>query len=210
MVEGVKTCLGGLHSAKICLYSVDFHEIEWLQQQAKWQEAGRILADAAKAIEVGGAGFLLICSNTMHKVAPLIESEISIPLLHIADATAQQLIADGVTRVGLLGTRFTMEQDFYKEKLIKQYHIDVVVPEPAEREMVDRVIFSELCLGNVNPASRDAYLKVMDSMHARGAQAIILGCTEIDLLISSKYTDIPLYDTTAIHCAAAVQSAIQE
>lgn len=207
--EGVKAHLGGLHSAKICLFSVDFHEIELLQQQAKWEEAGSILANAAKAIEVGGADFLMICSNTMHKVVPLIEAKISIPLLHIADATAQQLIADGVTRVGLLGTRFTMEQDFYKEKLINQYHIDVVIPEAAEIELVDQVIFSELCLGKVNPASRDAYLNVMDSMHARGAQAIILGCTEIDLLISSKYTDIPLYDTTAIHCAAAVQAAIE-
>ena len=206
--EGIKQELGGLHSAKICMYSVDFGQIEKLQHQGNWAATAEILSSAAQAVEAGGADFLIICTNTMHKVAPEIEKAISIPLLHIADATAERLQENNIKRVGLLGTRFTMEEDFYKGRLIDKYTIDVVVPEPDEQEIVHDVIYSELCLGNVNDRSLLKYLDIIDELYAKGAEAVILGCTEIALLVQQKHTTVPLYDTTEIHASAAVKLAI--
>lgn len=205
--EGVKTQLGGLHSAKICLYSVDFSEIEKLQHQGKWDETAIILSQAAQSVEAGGADFLLICTNTMHKVADEIQANISIPILHIADATAEQLVIDGITKVGLLGTRFTMEQDFYKSRLTEKFGIDVLVPNSDDRTIVHEVIYDELCLGTINPDSKEQYLSIVDNLHAQGAQAVILGCTEIALLINQNDTAVPLYDTTEIHAKSAVELA---
>lgn len=202
--EGVKTRLGGLHSARILLYSVDFQEIERLQHQGDWAATGDILAQAASAVERGGADGLVICTNTMHKVAEQIERALSIPLLHIADATGSRLVADGVRRVGLLGTRFTMEQPFYRERLEQRFGIDVLVPEQAGRERVHRIIYDELCLGRVRDSSRQAYLEIIGSLRQAGAEAVILGCTEIALLVQQEQTAVPLYDTTALHAAAAV------
>ncbi|WP_040240697.1 aspartate/glutamate racemase family protein [Chromohalobacter japonicus] len=208
--EGVKQALGGFHSAKIAMVSVDFAEIETLQRDGRWDAAGEALAAAARQIEHAGADFLLIATNTMHKVAPQVEAAIDIPLLHIADATAESLVADGITRVGLLGTRFTMEQDFYKHRLSEHYGIDVIVPDDTQRERVHRVIFEELCLGRIEAASREAFLAVIDALHARGAQAVILGCTEIAMLIKATDTQVPLYDTTALHAQAAVKRALSD
>ncbi|WP_346797291.1 aspartate/glutamate racemase family protein [Halomonas sp. Bachu 37] len=206
---GVKEALGGLHSARVVLVSVDFAEIETLQQQGDWQAAGDSLASAARQVERAGADFLLIATNTMHKVAAQIEAAIDIPLLHIADATAERLLADGITKVGLLGTAFTMEQAFYKDRLSEEFGIEVLVPDAEQRKLVHRVIYEELCQGVVEEASRKAYLEVIDSLHGHGAQAVILGCTEIALLVEQGDTSVPLYDTTAIHCAAAVASALE-
>ncbi|MDQ7727050.1 aspartate/glutamate racemase family protein [Halomonas sp. SpR8] len=208
--EGVKAALGGFHSAKIVIISVDFAEIEALQQQGDWQAAGDLLASAAQNVECAGAECLLIATNTMHKVAPAIEQAITIPLLHIADATAEQLKLDGITRVGLLGTRFTMEQDFYTSRLEEHFGIEVVVPGPVEREVIHRVIFDELCQGRVEEASRQRYLKIIDSLYAQGAQAVILGCTEIAMLVSQRDTVVPLYDTTALHAQKAVAWSLAE
>ncbi|MDA0280631.1 MAG: aspartate/glutamate racemase family protein [Proteobacteria bacterium] len=206
--EGIKAKLGGLHSAKICLVSVDFAEIERLQHIEDWNGTAVILSEAAMAIEKGGADFLLICTNTMHKVAPQIEASISIPILHIADATAQKLREAGIEKVGLLGTRFTMEQDFYKGRLTEKYGIDVIVPEESEREDVHSVIYNELCLGIINENSRERYLKIIAQLTANGAEAVILGCTEIALLVQQNHTATPLYDTTAIHAEQAVLKAL--
>lgn len=206
--EGVKSRLGGLHSAKICLYSVDFDEIEKLQHQGKWSETALILAEAAKSVERGGADFLMICTNTMHKVVPEIESQISIPILHIADATAESLVQNGVTKVGLLGTRFTMEQDFYKGRISEKFGIDVVVPTADEQTVVHDIIYQELCLGEIKTESRDRYLKIIANLHAQGAEAVILGCTEIALLVKQSDTTVPLYDTTEIHAAHGVEWAL--
>ncbi len=205
--EGVKRRLGGLHSAKLILYSVDFAEIEELQHQGNWAETGNILSRAARALEQAGAEFLVIGTNTMHKVAPEIEQTIGIPLLHIADATAGVLKQDGLSSVGLLGTRFTMEQDFYRERL-EQAGIQVIVPEEPEREVIHRVIYEELCQGEINQASKQAYLEIVTSLTERGAQAVILGCTEIGLLIRQEDTPVALYDTTEIHAAQAVEKAL--
>ena len=205
--EGIKNTLGGLHSAKIALYSVDFDEIEKLQHADDWEATATILTRAAQAVEAGGADFLLICTNTMHKVAPQIEAGINIPLIHIADATAEQLRTDGVEKVGLLGTRFTMEQDFYRDRLTQRFGIEVLTPEQPDREFVHQVIYDELCLGKIADNSRRQYLSVMTKLAERGAQAIILGCTEIALLVQQQHTAIPLYDTTRLHCAAAVRTA---
>ncbi|CAM3604154.1 Aspartate racemase [Vibrio aerogenes CECT 7868] len=206
--EGVKSELGGLHSAKICLYSVNFDEIEKLQHEGKWNETALILSNAAKSVEAGGADFLIICTNTMHKVVPEIEAEISIPILHIADATANKLVADGVKKVGLLGTRFTMEQDFYKSRLVDKFGIDVVVPDTNEQTVVHDIIYDELCRGVIRTESREQYLNIVSGLHEQGAEAVILGCTEIALLIQQEHTKVPLYDTTEIHAAQAVQLAI--
>lgn len=208
--EGVKSALGGFHSAKIVMVSVDFAEIETMQQQGDWKAAGDLLANAAQNVERAGAECLLIATNTMHKVAPAIEQAIAIPLLHIADATAEQLKADGITRVGLLGTRFTMEQDFYSARLKEQFGIEVCVPELAERDIVHRVIFEELCQGRIEESSRQHYLAIIDSLHAQGAQAVILGCTEIAMLVSQQDTAVPLYDTTALHAQQAVAWALAD
>lgn len=205
--EGVKSKLGGLNSAKICMYSVNFDEIEKLQHQGQWDKTAEILTQAAKSVEAGGADFLMICTNTMHKVAPQIEGALNIPLLHIADATAEQLKRDGITKVGLLGTKFTMEQDFYKGRLTDRFGIDVVVPEEAQRQIIHDVIYQELCLGNIVEASRREYLDIIADLHQKGAQAVILGCTEIALLVKQEQTSIRLYDTTSTHAQAAVEMA---
>ncbi|WP_290701943.1 aspartate/glutamate racemase family protein [Amphritea sp.] len=206
--SGIKDQLGGFHSSKLALYSVDFAEIETLQSQGDWQQAGVILAQAAQAVEAAGADFFLIGTNTMHKVAAQAEAAVSIPLLHIADATAAQLKADGVERVGLLGTRFTMEQDFYKGRLTDKHGIRVLVPDENAQDVVHRVIYEELCQGKISDSSRKAYVKIIEDLSAGGAQAVILGCTEIALLVSQSDTAIPLYDTTAIHATAAVKLAL--
>lgn len=205
--EGVKSRLGGLHSAKLVLYSVDFAEIEALQHQGDWPATARILSGAALSLENAGADFLMIGTNTMHKVAPEIEEAINIPLLHIADATAKVLTQDNIQRVGLLGTRFTMEQAFYRERL-EAAGIEVVTPDAPQRAEVHRVIYEELCQGEIQAASRETYLAVINSLAEQGAQAVILGCTEIGLLIKQTDTPVPLYDTTAIHTAQAVNQAL--
>ncbi len=208
--EGVSASLGGLHSAKICLVSVDFAEIEKRQHQSLWDETAIILSNAAKSLQLAGADCVLICTNTMHKVAPQIENAINIPLLHIADATAEKLILDGVNKVGLLGTRFTMQQDFYKARLIKQHAIDVLVPNKNEQDAIHRIIYDELCLGIVKNESKDKYLEIINRLRQRGAEAIILGCTEIALLVQQQDTQVPLYDTTQIHANAAVLFALDK
>jgi aspartate racemase len=205
--EGVRHALGGLHSAKIVLYSVDFAEIELLQMQGDWQQAAALLTQAAQSVEKAGADFLLICTNTMHKVAPEITLGISIPVLHIADATANVLLANGVKKVGLLGTRFTMEQAFYKDVLIAR-GIDVLTPEQQGRDTVHRIIYDELCLGQIHNQSRQQYLAIIDQLRNQGAEAVILGCTEISLLLSQSDTTSPLYDTAAIHAQQAVKAAL--
>ena len=207
--EGVKAALGGLHSAKIAMVSVDFEAVEKLQHRQAWDRAGDLLADAARKVEAAGADLLLICTNTMHKVAPQVADAIAIPLLHIADATAQAVRRRGFTRIGLLGTHFTMEEDFYKGRLEAQHGLEVIVPPTADRQAVHRIIYDELCLGNVSPASRAEYLRIMDAMRAAGAEGIIEGCTEIVMLVDQTHTDIPLFDTTAIHAAAAVEAALE-
>jgi aspartate racemase len=206
--QGVKSTLGGLHSAKICLYSVDFAEIEILQHQGLWDDTAIDLSNAAKAVEAGGADFLLICTNTMHKVADDIQAQISIPILHIADATAEALLADGIGKVGLLGTRFTMEQDFYKQRITDNYPIEVIVPSPDDQILIHNVIYQELCLGKINLQSRQCYLSIIDKLFAQGAEAEILGCTEIALLVQQQHTNVPLYDTTQIHAHSAVMLAL--
>lgn len=207
--EGVKTQLGGLHSAKIALVSVDFHEIETMQHQGDWDGAGRVLAQAAKQVEAAGADFLLICTNTMHKVAPQIEAAINIPILHLADATAQRIKETGMKTIGLLGTNFTMEQDFYRGRLEQKHGLNVLVPSKEDRELVHRVIYDELCLGQVKEDSRQAYLRIMEDLRSRGAEGIIEGCTEIVMLVQQEHTDIPLFDTTSIHAQTAVLQAIE-
>lgn len=196
--ETVKEKLGGLHSAKCLLYSVDFEEIEACQAQGQWEESGIILTQAAQALERAGADFLVICTNTMHKVAPQIQRDVSIPLLHIAKATARQLHRQGITRVGLLGTRYTMEQDFYKE-VLRQEGIQVLIPGEKDRNVVNDVIYHQLCLGIISPQSRKEYLRIIGELAEQGAQGVILGCTEIGLLVSQENTSVPLFDTTLIH-----------
>ncbi len=205
--EGVKARLGGLHSARLILYSVDFAEIEVLQQQGDWEAAGRLLASAAEAVQAAGADFLLIGTNTMHKVAPQIDDAIDIPLLHIADATAQALKHEGMHSVGLLGTRFTMEQAFYRERL-ERAGIRVLVPDQEERDEIHRIIYEELCQGEIRPDSRAVFQAVVDGLATRGAQAALLGCTEIGLLLKQSDTPVALFDTTEIHANAAVAAAL--
>jgi aspartate racemase len=205
--EGVKARLGGLHSARLILYSVDFAEIEVLQQQGDWEAAGRLLASAAEAVQAAGADFLLIGTNTMHKVAPQIDDAIDIPLLHIADATAQALKHEGMHSVCLLGTRFTMEQAFYRERL-ERAGIRVLVPDQEERDEIHRIIYEELCQGDIRPDSRAVFQAVVDSLATRGAQAALLGCTEIGLLLKQSDTPVALFDTTEIHANAAVAAAL--
>lgn len=206
--RGVRAQLGGLHSARVLLNSVDFAEIERLQHAGDWPATARLLAAEARKLQDGGADFLLIGTNTMHKVAPEIEAAIEIPLLHIADATAAKLQADGVTRVGLLGTRFTMEQEFYKGRLQDRFGLAVLVPDEAGRERVHRIIYDELCLGEIRESSRAEYLAIIEGLAAAGAEAVILGCTEIALLVGDAKAAVPLYDTTAIHAEAAVALAL--
>lgn len=207
--EGIKKQLGGLHSAKIAMYSVDFAEIEHLQMQGDWQKAGEVLAQAALGVEKCGADFLLICTNTMHKVAPNIQAKLSIPLLHIADATAQELIRQEVSKVGLLGTAFTMEQDFYKGRLEQKYGLEVVVPNQADRQIVHKIIYDELCLGRIQSDSKNEYLRIINELEKQGAQGVILGCTEIGLLVNQDDTQVKLFDTTFIHADAAILEALK-
>ena len=206
--EHVKERLGGLHSAKIILYSVDFHEVEQLQASGQWDDAGNLLADVAYKLETAGAQALVLCTNTMHKVAEAITSAVNIPLLHIADPTAQAIQAAGYTRVGLLGTRFTMEQDFYRQRLEQAHGLTVLTPAAAERDQVHHIIYHELCLGQVHAASRQTYLSVIQNLQAQGAQAIILGCTEIALLVKQSDCALPLFDTTALHARSAAEWAM--
>ena len=206
--EGVKSRLGGLNSAKVVLFSVNFDEIEKLQHQGKWDETAVLLSDAAESVEKAGADFLMICTNTMHKVVSEIESRISIPVLHIADATASVLQTDGIEKVGLLGTRFTMEQDFYKGRLTDKFGMDVVVPNSEDQESVHTIIYDELCKGVVKESSKQQYLTIIDKLYAEGAQAVILGCTEIALLVNQQDTEVPLYDTTEIHAKQGVEYAL--
>ena len=206
--ETVKAQLGGLHSAKLVLVSVDFHEIEALQRAGDWEAAGAAMAQAARALAAAGADMVVLCTNTMHKVAQHIEAAVRIPLLHIADPTAAALQQAGVQRVGLLGTRFTMEQDFYRDRLVQQHGLQVITPDAPQRDTVHRIIYEELCLGVVRPESREAYRQVMASLVAQGAQAIILGCTEISLLVGEQDSSVPLFDTTALHAHAAAMQAL--
>ncbi len=194
--------LGGLHSAKIILYSVDFQQIEALQRSGDWQQAGQLLAEAAQALQHAGAQGLVLCTNTMHKVAAAINNATPLPLLHIADATAQQIKARGLNRIGLLGTRFTMEQDFYKARLLAQ-GIEVIIPDQPGRDLVHQVIYDELCFGQIKAESRLAYQQIIADLVAQGAQGVILGCTEIGLLVQPDDAAVPLFDTTAIHARAA-------
>tara|TARA_Y100001001_G_C8006783_1_gene308309 strand:+ start:1629 stop:2318 length:690 start_codon:yes stop_codon:yes gene_type:complete len=203
----VNRALGGHHSAKIALISLDFAEVEAFQHQGRWDDAAGVLADAAWRVQEAGADLIVLCTNTMHKVARDIEKAVDIPLLHIADATADALIADGVKRVGLLGTCFTMEQGFYKDRL-EAYGIEVQVPEKAQRDQVHRIIYDELCHGEIEQASRQVMLSIMQELKTGGAEAVILGCTEIALLVAQADTEIPLYDTTAIHARRAVELAL--
>jgi len=206
--ELIKERLGRLHSAKLVLFSVDFHEIEQLQHAGEWQKAGDILAQAAMALERAGADGLIICTNTMHKVAGQVQAAVALPLLHIADPTADAIKAAGLGKVGLLGTRFTMEQDFYRLRLERDHGLEVLIPDEDDREVIHNVIYEELCLGVVRDDSREAYSRVIDRLVAQGAQAIILGCTEISLLIGPADAPVPLFDTTAIHAAHAAHWAL--
>ncbi|NEN86210.1 aspartate/glutamate racemase family protein [Paenibacillus elgii] len=208
--QRVKEKLGGHHSAKSLMYSVNFQEIKTLQHQGKWDEATNLMIDSARKLEAAGADVIVICTNTMHKMAQEVAESVSIPLLHIADATAQAIVKDGMKKVALLGTSFTMEQDFYKGRLTEKFGLEVIVPNEADRKIVHDVIYQELCLGIVNEASKKSYLRIMDSLSQQGAEAIILGCTEITMLVSQEDCRIPLYDTTRIHAECAVDFALSE
>jgi len=206
--ETIKARLGGLHSAKCILYSVDFAEIETLQHQGRWQEAAQLMIAAAQSLEHGGADFVILCTNTMHKLADDIQANIRIPLLHIADATAEKIRAASLSKIGLLGTRFTMEEDFYKGRLIEKYSLNVIIPGRDERETIHRVIYDELCLGIVRQDSRAEFIKIMDRLVMVGVEGIILGCTEIELLVHNGYSRVPLFPTTSIHAIASVDYAL--
>ncbi len=208
--EGVRQKLGGLHSARIAMYSVDFEPIEKLQHKGAWEETARILSEAAENVQSAGADFLLICTNTMHKVAPQIEKAIKIPVIHIADATAETLVYKGIKQVGLLGTAFTMEQDFYKGRLSEKYGVKVLIPNEEDRQIVHNVIYQELCLGKIKADSKSEYLRIIDLLATQGAEAVILGCTEIGMLVSQGDTRVMLLDTTAIHAEKAVAFAIEQ
>lgn len=207
--ETVKQKLGGLHSAKILLYSVDFDEIEKYQSSGEWEKSAEVLSQAAMNLEKAGADFIVICTNTMHKVAPRIQSHISIPIIHIAEATADELIKRGISRVALLGTKYTMTQEFYKDKLLKA-GIDVVIPDLAGIETVNDIIYRELCLGIISEASKKKYLEIIDELAEQGAQGVILGCTEIGLLIQQADTSLPVFDTTRIHAIKAAELSIED
>ena len=207
--EAVRQQLGGFHSARIVLYSVDFYEVEELQRLGEWKEAGLLLADAAARVESAGADFLILCTNTMHEVCPEIEKRIKIPFLHIADATAEEIQRKKMATVGLLGTRFTMERVFYRGRLESKYGLKVLVPGGQDRELVHRVIYEELCLGKIRNESRLQFREVIRKLVAQGAQGIILGCTEISLLAKGEDSPVALFDTTAIHAWKAVQWAIE-
>jgi aspartate racemase len=207
--EEVKRRLGGFHSAQCLMYSVDFAEVELLQHEGRWDDATRMMVDAAQRLERGGADFVVLCTNTMHKCADEMQRAIGIPLLHIADATAEQIKARGMRTIGLLGTRFTMEQDFYKGRLIGRHGLQVLIPSAEEREVVHRVIYDELVLGQIRAASRAQYVEIMARLVEQGAEGIILGCTEIGLLVRGEDSRVPLFDTTRLHALAAVDYALR-
>ena len=206
--ESVRTALGGLHSAKLVLYSVDFHDVERMQHRGQWTEAGALLADAARAVAAAGADFIVLCTNTMHKVADAIERAVPIPLLHIADPTAAAIRNRGLATVGLLATRFTMDEPFYRERLRRQHGIDVVVPDADDRDAVHRIIYDELCRGQVLDKSRARYRRAIERLVERGAEGVVLGCTEISLLIGSDDSAVPLFDTTLLHAQSAAARAL--
>jgi aspartate racemase len=206
--QTVKESLGGLHSAKIILYSVDFAEVEHLQATGQWDTAGTMLADIARQLERAGADAVVLCTNTMHKVADAITGAVGIPLLHIADPTAQAMVQAGFTRVGLLGTRFTMEQDFYRSRLEQHHGLTVLTPPQPERDLVHHIIYDELCQGHIGESSRQTYLGVIANLQAQGAQAIILGCTEIAMLVQPQHCALPLFDTTRLHARSAAHWAM--
>lgn len=206
--EGVKQQLGGLHSAKIVLYSVDFAEIEQYQSNGQWDLAAQCLADAGERLKLAGADFLVLCTNTMHKVAPLIESQAGLPLLHIADATGERITQSNIKTIGLLGTAFTMEQPFYKQRLIDKFNLDVLVPSAQDRKIVHDIIYNELCLGKINKESKKEYQRIMASLVEKGAEGIILGCTEITLLVNQYDTTVNIFDTTAIHAQKTIEVAL--
>ena len=208
--ETAKEQLGGLHSAKSLMVTVDFAEIEKLQHADRWEEAGQILVKCAQDLERGGADFIVLCTNTMHKLADQIIAGVNIPFLHIADATAEKIVAAGIKRIGLLGTRFTMEHDFYKGRLIDNFGLDVLIPEKADRDIVHRVIYDELVQGKIIDASRGEYRRIMNDLLSKGAEGIILGCTEIELLVKEGDCKAPLFPTTRIHAVAAVEKALTD
>lgn len=207
--QAVKQRLGGLHSARCVMVSVDFAEIEPLQHEGKWDEAAQSMIEAARRVQKAGADFLVLCTNTMHKTADEIEKHVEIPLLHIADATARQIKAEGLHKVGLLGTRFTMEDDFYKGRLTDKHSLAVLVPAEEQRETVHRVIYEELCLGQIRQPSKRQYVGIMEDLIDRGSEGIILGCTEIGLLVGTQDTRVPVFDTTRIHALTAVSYALE-
>lgn len=202
--EGVKEKLGGLHSASLLLHSVDFHEIEVCQRSGEWEKAGDILAQAAAGLEQAGAQGIVLCTNTMHKVAGQIEARCQVPFLHIADATGRAIVDQRLQKVALLGTRYTMEQDFYRGRLSEQFAIETLIPQEADRERVNQIIFDELCLGTFSDESRDYYIALIARLAEQGAQGVIFGCTEIGLLVSQAQSPIPVFDTAALHAADAV------
>ena len=205
--EGVRARLGGLHSAQILLHSLNFSEIERFQANGEWQQAGEKLATAALGLQQSGADMVLICTNLMHKVAPFIEAKINVPLLHIADAAGRAISAQGLKKVGLLGARYTMEEGFYRERLSETFGLDVVIPEADDRKEIHRTIFEELCRGNFTDAAKNRFLEIIESLRAEGAEGVILGCTEIPLLIKPQDIDLPLFNTTELHAEAALVDA---
>ena len=207
--ETVKEKLGGLHSAKCILYSVDFQEIEECQANGNWEKSGEILGEAANNLEKAGADFIVICTNTMHKVINQIKEKISVPILHIAEMTAEKILEKGLKNIALLGTKYTMEQDFYKSKLIEK-GINVIIPDKNDIETINEVIYDELCLGTINFNSKKKFLEIVDKLRSKGAEGIILGCTEIGLLIKNEDTDVPLFDTAIIHAEQAAIYSIKD
>ncbi|MHC8660191.1 aspartate/glutamate racemase family protein [Bacillus amyloliquefaciens] len=205
--EEIKKKLGGLHSAKCLLYSVDFKEIEHYQSVGAWDKAGEALGEVARSLEKAGEDFIVICTNTMHKVLGYIQEMITIPILHIADATAEQIIRQDIRSIGLLGTKYTMEQDFYKSR-IASHDINVIVPDDDERELINNIIYQELCLGEIKQSSKNIYKKIINNLVDRGAEGIILGCTEIGLLVKADDSKVPLFDTTLIHAQKAVNKSL--
>ena len=206
--QTVREKLGGLHSARSIMYSVEFAEIEALQHQNRWDELASVMIEAARSLERGGADFVIICTNTMHKLYDEVQNNIKIPMLNIADATAEKIKTEGIDKIALLGTRFTMEEDFYKGRLADKYGLDVIIPSSKQREIVHRVIYDELCAGIIKPDSKQKYAAIIKRLVAEGAGGIILGCTEIGLLIKPEDSSVPLFDTTEIHAKAAVEYAL--
>ena len=208
--EATKARMGGFHSSKCILYSVDFAEIETLQRQDRWQESAQVMVEAGRNLQAAGADFLVLCTNTMHKLANELEAGVSIPLLHIADATAEAVKAAGISRIGLLGTRFTMEHDFYKGRLTEKYGLEVLIPDEVDRQVIHRVIYDELCLGIFKQESREGFIRIIEKLAAAGAQGVILGCTEIENLVREGDCEVTVFPTTKIHAIAAVEHALRD